>query len=692
MTSTGRVGVDVGGTFTDVHFISADGTGATSAKHPTTRPDPTSGILGALRRLGDDHEIDWADVEQITVGSTLALNAVIEGRGAATALIATRGFRDVLDIARERRAALYDLQQLAAPAIVPRQLRFEVDERIAANGDVVTPLDLDRDGSALLSWLDATGVESVAISLINSYAAPGHEERLRDLVTAERPHLFVCASVDGLRQYREYERTLVTCINAYVGPTMTDYLRRLEAAVAEIAPTATVRITDSVGGAMNLGAAGDRPVLTVMSGPASGVAGLAAVAEQVSSTEAGRDVPLTVVGMDMGGTSCDVAVVDHGRPDLTAGVAVGEHSFALQAVDIHSIGAGGGTVAWVDDGGLLRVGPRSTGSVPGPACYGNGGTEPTITDAHLVLGHLAPDVLLGDQIRLDVAAAEQALATIAEPLGMNVRSAALGVLRVADASMGRAVETITVRRGIDPRSCALVAYGGAAPLHSSGIAREMGIGTTIVPRFAGVLSAMGAVWAPEHYEAARALLLPTRGVRTEELAVWVKELDAQARASAGDSAARPLGTEIAFDMRFAGQTASLRVPVPDPGAPDALTRAHEYFTEQYRGVFGYVLPTAESEIENLRVRLTVREDRIRPQIPRRRAPALARRPWRAVFPEIGEVDCELWEVSGDTALPARVPGPAIVVGAGSTAVIHDGQVGVFDPYGNLIVRDERRQR
>ena len=684
----GRVGVDVGGTFTDVHYITAQGTGATSVKHPTTRPNPTEGIVGALRRLGTEYGISWDSVDQITVGSTLALNAVIEGRGARTALITTRGFRDVLDIARERRSALYDLQQVVAEPIVPRHLRFEIDERVSAAGETVTELDLEAVAPELLAWLDATSVEAVAISLINSYSSPGHEERLRDLITAQRPAMFVCASVDVLRQYREYERTLVTCVNAYVGPTMRDYLLQLETAVAEIAPSATVRITDSVGGAMNLKAAGDRPVLTVMSGPASGVAGLAAISEQVCSAPGMQDVPRTAIGMDMGGTSCDVAVVDHGRPDLTSSVAVGDHRFTLQTVDIHSIGAGGGTVAWVDDGGLLRVGPRSTGSVPGPACYAKGGSEPTITDAHAVLGHLAPHVLLGNQIRLDLEAARRAMATIAQPLSMTVQEAALGVLRVADASMRRAVEAITVRRGIDPRRCAIVAYGGAAPLHSAGIAREMGIGVTVVPRFAGVLSAMGAVWSPEHYEAARAVLVSTRAVRVEDLTVWLKELEAQARATAGDSAHRLLEHEVAFDMRFAGQTASLRIRAEEPTSPHVLERAHDEFTDRYRKVFGYVLPDAESEIENVRVRLTVQEARIHPQVPAHEVPVATGRPWRAVFGEVGEVDCTLWDLLGDVRPPSAFEGPSIVVGAGSTAVIHPGQTGTFDPYGNLVVREK----
>lgn len=680
---TGRIGVDVGGTFTDVHFIAGDGGREASVKQPTTRPDPTPGILAALSRLARDHGVDLTGIEQVTVGSTLALNAVIEGRGAATALVTTLGFRDVLDIARERREKLYDLQQEVAEPIIPRRLRHEVDERIGADGGVVRPLRAEA-GAALLEWLEGQEVSSVAVCLLNSYANPAHEEALRDLLASKRPDLFVCASVDVLRRHREYERTLVTCVNAYVGPTMTDYLRRLESAVRRIAPAAFVRVTDSVGGAMNVAAAGDRPVLTVMSGPASGVAGAGAVAAQL-----GGRVPGTVIAMDMGGTSCDVAVIQAGQPDLAASVTVAGHRFALQAVDIHSIGAGGGTIAWVDDGGLLRVGPRSSGSEPGPACYRRGGVEPTITDAHLVLGHLAPDVALGDEIRLDVEAAHRALRErLAEPLGMSVAEAALGVLRVADASMRRAVEAITVRRGIDPRSGALVAYGGAGSLHAPGIARDMGIGTVVVPRFAGVLSAMGAVWAPEGYEAARALLRPTRAVAPDSLRTWLRELTRAARHTAGASGTGKLEREVFLDMRFAGQSSTLRIPVPDPEAPGALDEAHRVFTERYRGVFGYALEGTESEIENLRVRLTVRDDPPRPRVPVHPRPAPSPRPHRAVFDGTAPVDCDLWQIPGETGPPGPVTGPAVIVGAGSTALVHPGQRGVFDPYGNLIIRGE----
>ncbi|GAA4555522.1 hydantoinase/oxoprolinase family protein [Pseudonocardia xishanensis] len=684
----GQVGVDVGGTFTDAYFVAADGTRATATKHPTTRPDPTGGIVGGLRDLVDRHGVRPDEIGQVTVGSTLALNAVLEGRGARTALVTTRGFRDILDIARERRASLYDLQQVVPAPVVPRGLRFEVDERIGADGATVTALDLEACGDALLAALDASEVESVAICLINSFLRPEHEEALRELITRARPHLFVSASVDVHRQYREYERTLVTAMNAYVGPIMQHYLQRLGTAVASIVPGAAVRITDSVGGAMNIAAAGHRPVLTIMSGPASGAAGIAAVSEQMAHPRDGAGaLPTTIVGMDMGGTSCDVTVVADGVPDLTAGVSVGEHRVAVQAVDIHSIGAGGGTIAWVDDGGLLRVGPRSTGSVPGPACYGLGGTEPTVTDAHLILGHLVPDMVLGDRIRLDLERAIEAFRPLAQQLGMTVEETARGALRVADASMSRAVETITVRRGIDPRGCALVAYGGAAGLHAAGIARSMGISQAVMPRFGGVLSANGAVWAPEHYEAAAAVLRPSDALTSGELTTLVKELEEKARDTAGEAAAAAMTHEVALDMRFVGQTSTLRVPVPDPDAPDALTRAHDDFTERYRTVFGYVLPSAASEIENARVRLTVVRDRIVPLPADPRGALVEPTRWSAVFDGAERVGCDLWVLDPEGRVPERIQGPAVVVGGGSTALVHPGQVGTFDPHRNMTISE-----
>lgn len=678
------VGVDVGGTFTDVFFLAADGSDLVGAKSPTTRPDPTTGIIRALRRLSEAAELDLFKIGEITVGSTLALNAVLESRGAKTALVTTRGFRDVIEIGRESRADLYDLQQESPRPLIPRRLRFEVDERISAQGEVIRPLRVNDEAEQLLEAFDATETEAVAICLINSYVASDHEVALRDAILDRRPKLFVCASVDVMPQYREYERSLVTCINAYVGPTMEDYLRRLEEALSGVVPNAVVRITDSLGGALNIRAAGNRPVLTMMSGPASGVSG----ATSVSLRSEHPIAQSAVVAMDMGGTSCDVTVVQSGRPDITSQALVGQHRFSLQTIDVHSIGAGGGTVAWVDDGGLLRVGPRSTGSRPGPACYGHGGSEAAITDAHLVLRHLDTEHRLGGEIQLDMEAAVRAIKEhVAGPLGLSVEQAASGMLRVADASMQRAIESITVRRGLDPRSFGLVAFGGAAPLHAASIARNMQIGVVVVPRFAGMLSAVGAVWAPEQYKAARTCLQPTFELQRDELVAWVDELEAAARDLAGDAANGPLEREVTFDMRFRGQTFTLAVPVADPTDSGVPQQVHDAFVAKYGEVFGYVLPGADTEVEIVRLSLVLADRGLSVEPVGAGEVSADPSPWRAAFEGHELVDCDLWHLGRDVAPPDRIVGPAVVVGEGSTALVHPGQVGTVSGLGDLTIVD-----
>lgn len=677
----GVVGVDVGGTFTDAFFADESGQTPCSVKSPTTRPDPTYGVLHSLQGLSEAAGFSWSSIGEVTVGTTLALNAVIEGRGAEIGLVTTRGFRDVLEIARENRRELYDLQQAPASPLVPRSLRMEADERIDRDGKILVPLDLDRFMPVFRSFIEAHTLESVAICFINSFQNPKHEMDLRDRILRDCPQLTVSASADVHRHYREYERTLITCVNAYVAPLMADYLSKLENRIQQLAPHASVRITDSVGGAMNLAAARSRPVLTMMSGPAAGVAGAAIVT---------RHLPIDVITMDMGGTSCDVAVIQDGQPDLTSNTSVGRFRYPLQAIDVHSIGAGGGTVAWIDTGGLLRVGPESSGSSPGPACYDRGGTRPTITDAHVVLGHLSNGLVLGGEISLNEAAADRAVRKyVAEPLEMSVVEAAKGILRVADASLVRAIETITVRRGLDPRNLGLIAFGGAAPLHAASIANTLGIKQVLVPRFGGVLCALGAVWAREHYESSMSCLKPTGLLDEVELNGWIVELANAARTLAGVGPDQDMEREVAFDMRFQGQTASLRIPVTDALDANGLAKTAEAFKARYEATFGYVLDNTATEVETIRVRMSVRAENRHVDLTRVVDSSLKPRPWRAYFGEGESLACSMWDLRGGLRPSVDIHGPAIVAGDGSTALIGPSQVGGFDVTGNLVIETVR---
>ena len=454
------VGVDVGGTFTDLVAV-VDGELVT-AKVPSVRGAEASGIAAALRAA------DLTAVDVLAHGTTVATNALLERRGARTALVTTEGFRDVLEIGRQARASLYDLAARHPAPLVPRELRFTVRERVGPDG-VLVPLDEESLAAAVDAVREAE-VEAVAVCLLFSFLHPEHERRVGEALRETLPDVRVSLSVELLPEFREYERCSTTAANAYLAPALSAYL-------AEIEPPPLVM--QSSGGVVDAGAAADRPAACVLSGPAAGVAGAAFVAGAGGFED--------VLTFDMGGTSTDVATVLGGQAQVTAESIVAGVPIRFPMVDVHTIGAGGGSIAWIDDGGALRVGPRSAGASPGPACYGRGGEEPTVTDANLVLGHLRDGAVLGGEIVLDRSLAEQAL----ERLGMDAVGAAEGVVRVVDANMARALRVVSVERGIDPRGLALVAFGGAGPLHACALAEDLGIERVLIPRASGVLSALG---------------------------------------------------------------------------------------------------------------------------------------------------------------------------------------------------------
>jgi N-methylhydantoinase A len=454
------VGVDVGGTFTDLVAV-VDGELVT-AKVPSVRGAEATGVAAALRAA------NLPAVDVLAHGTTVATNALLERRGARTALVTTEGFRDVLEIGRQARASLYDLAARHPAPLVPRELRFTVRERMGPDG-VLVPLD-EGSLAAAVDAVRTADVEAVAVCLLFSFLHPEHERRVGETLRAALPGVRVSLSVELLPEFREYERCSTTVANAYLAPALSAYL-------SEIEPPPLVM--QSSGGVVDAGSAAERPAACVLSGPAAGVAGAAFIAGIAGAPD--------VLTFDMGGTSTDVAAVLGGSAQVTAESVVGGVPIRFPMVDIHTIGAGGGSVAWLDDGGALRVGPRSAGASPGPACYGLGGEEPTVTDANLVLGHLRDGAVLGGEIRLDRSLAERAL----ERLGMDAHEAAEGVVRVVDANMARALRVVSVERGIDPRGLALVAFGGAGPLHACSLAEELGIERVLVPRASGVLSALG---------------------------------------------------------------------------------------------------------------------------------------------------------------------------------------------------------
>ncbi len=575
-----RVGIDIGGTFTDfVVFDEARGR-LTTFKVFSTPDDPARAVLEGLQRVP-------VAARQIVHGSTVATNALLERKGARTAFVTTAGFRDLLHIGRQHRAELYDLAARKPEPLVPRALCFEVPERVGPDGSVLVSLQ-ETALPLLIEALRRARVESVAICLLFSFANPTHEQQLA--CALREAGLVVAASSDILPAFREYERASTTVASAYVAPVLDRYLGRLEAALG-----ASLRVMQSSGGLMHAREARAQAVRCVLSGPAGGLIG----ARYVAGLAGVRHL----ITFDMGGTSTDVALVPDALPLTTEGT-IGGLPIGIPLLDIHTVGAGGGSIARVDPGGALRVGPESAGADPGPVCYGRGGTEPTVTDAHLVLGRLRPDTFLGGQHRLDREAAEEALAHLAHRLRLETpgtltpaQAAAQGVIAIAEAHMARALRVISVERGYDPRDFVLVSFGGAGGLHAATLARALGIHRVLVPAQASVLSALGMLAADVVRDYVQTVMLPGT-TPADELRQCFRPLVQQGRADlrAEGFTTRQIRIERLLDVRYPGQSYELTVPF-GRGWIRAFHRLH-------RQRYGYATPDLVPEIVNLRVRAT----------------------------------------------------------------------------------------
>lgn len=578
------VGVDVGGTFTDFVIVTDDGLQV--HKEPTTHPQHNAVVRGV-------HRLDVAEDAPVVHGTTTATNALLERRGARTALVTTEGFADILAIGRQNRPDLYDLQPSRAAPIVPGERRHEVPERMDSDGTVLTPLDEDAV-HRVAQRLQEQDVESVAIVLLYSYQNPDHETRIGEQLRAVFPDVPITKSSALLPEYREYERTATTVVNAYVRPTVAAYLGRLDEGLG----ARSVRVMQSNGGTIGLDTATQEPARLALSGPAGGVVGALGIARSVLETEAPR-----IMTLDMGGTSTDVALCDGGVPRTT------EHTVAglplrLPSTDIHTVGAGGGSIAHVDAGGSLRVGPESAGAEPGPVCYGRGGTQPTVTDAHLVLGRLHPDHVLGgaDTLAMAPDAAYEAVADIGASIDLSAEETALGILRVANATMERALRRVSVERGHDPRKYTLVPFGGAGPLHAVALAEALGMQRVLVPPSPGVLSALGLLMADVVYDASRAVL-----VRAASLVDNSSSIQAAADAAAADveSVLTAHGVpvlDLELDIRYEGQSYELSVPLATPITGEHVADAVNTFHRRHRERYGHASPEEPVEVVAIRVR------------------------------------------------------------------------------------------
>ena len=674
MNEDARVGVDIGGTFTDLVTI-ADGS-VRVHKTPSTPEHAERGVLNGLDGVSETYGIEPADVGFFGHGTTVATNAVLEGEWADTALVTTEGFRDVLEIGRQARPDIYDFQAEKPTPVVERDRRYEVTERLDERGDVHEPLD---EASVEAIADDLADVDSVAVSLLYSFENDAHEQRVQELLEAQGVDASFTLSSRVLPEIREYERTLTTSLNAALKPVMDSYISRLGSRIAEEGVDADLKIMQSNGGIITADAARDRPVNTLLSGPAGGVQGATYVAGLAGIEDC--------ITMDMGGTSCDVSLVQGGDALVTTDVEVGDYPVSVPMIDIHTVGAGGGSIAWIDAGGALRVGPKSAGAEPGPVCYGRGGQRPTITDAHATLGRIDPSRFL-DGASPDDAVAAAMREHVADDLDMGVREAAQGILDVANANMARALRVVSVERGYDPREFGLVAFGGAGPLHAAGLARELEIPRVVVPRTAGVLSALGLLISDVLYDFSTSKVRSWPEVDPGTLAEPFAEFRSRGRdrLAAESQTGEDAVFERSADLRYAGQSFELTVPVPEGEIDDAtLDAIVERFHDKHRKRYGHAYEDEPVELVTLRLRArgVVETPDLRPE------------------PVDGSVDDAIRETrdvvyDGRThatriydrdSLPtgASFEGPAVVEGRESTVVVHPEQEASVDEHGTLLV-------
>ena len=672
------LGVDTGGTFTDFVALNARTGEIATFKVPSVPEDPARAVLAGVERLRDRHGVDPARIGRFIFGTTVATNAVLERKGARTALVATRGTRDVIEIQRLWRSHLFDLYIRKPPPLVPRRRRFEVDERIGARGEVVTALT-EEEAGRIAERIAEGGFEAVAVCGLFSFLNPAHERKLRDAIVAAAPDMLVCVSCDVSPEFREYERATTTVMNAYVMPRIERLVQRMQTLVGEVGCPCQVRIMQSNGGLMSVAATRSHPVRTLLSGPAGGVVGAVGVARA-----AGLD---DIIAMDMGGTSLDVCLVRGGEITLSTEGRVGAYPVQVPQVDVHTIGAGGGSIARVVRG-ALKVGPDSAGADPGPACYGKGGVQPTSTDAAVTLGYIDPAYFAGGEMRLDVNAARHAVEErVGRPLEMDAAEAALAIVRVQVAEMVIGIRAVSVERGWDARDFALLPFGGAGALYAGLVAEELGIARIFVPIEPGVLSALGMLLTDVKYTDVVTRLMDTDTASAAAFGEIFEALERNLhRELSGEGMeADAIRFERSCDMRYRGQAYEINVPVPEVAADRLVAVMTDAFDALHRSLYGQAAEGDPVEFVNYRVTGigAIRKPELRPceAGSRRPAPKGVR---RACFPVAGWVETPVFERAG-LGPGAVLSGPALIEEPGATAVLFPGHRLDVDRLGNMTI-------
>jgi N-methylhydantoinase A len=677
-----EIGVDIGGTFTDIVCRQAGG-GLHVIKVPSTRHDLSEAVIKAIAELGERWGIGAADVRRFAHGTTVATNAVLERKGARIGLLTTAGFRDVVEIGRQLRNDVYRiiLEPETPVFLAPRRLRKEVPERLNAQGAVVTPLD-EAAVVRAADELANEGVEAIAISFLFSFRNPAHERRAAELIRERHPALVLSLSHEVDPAFREYERTVVTAFDAYLKPRVDTYLARLERGLAQAGINAPLQVMQSRGGLAIAEVARQRPVRLFLSGPAAGVIG-----GQIAGASASADDLITI---DVGGTSADIALVSRRKPMLRSEGTIGGYAVRVAMVDVTTIGAGGGSIAHLDASGGLRVGPQSAGSEPGPACYGRGGEEATVTDASVVLGYLDPEYFAGGRLKLEPAKAVETIdRRVAAPLGMTTAAAALGIHRVLNAQMAEGIRLVSVRQGIDPRAYALVPLGGAGGIHATALARELGIRRIIVPRLPGVLSAAGLLAAPIEHEVTAEFATPIKALDIAALRDKLQEVDRRAARLMAAEKVTSGDVTISYyaDVCYIGQSYNLEIAI-DLEDSDPAGRLYRDFLEAHDRVYGH---SVESPAKIVGVRTVHRaggreilsEMRFKPS----GGPQEIGRRDIMVAGEAGLVSATVYDRDALTEGFAFV-GPAIVQQPDTTTLVEPGWSCTVDAAGNLILMRE----
>ena len=660
-----RVGIEVGGTFTDL--VAVDGESVRTAKVPSTPANPDEGAMHAIDAAG----LEPGEIVELVHGSTVATNAVLERKGAAVCLFVTKGIRDVLLLQRHDKDAIYDLRYAKPEPVVRRRDVFEIDERIAADGTVIKSPDRAAIAGLVRRVFADGNYEAAALCFLHAYANPDHETMVAAVIRELAPSLPVTCSSDVTREFREYERASTTALAAYVQPVMAGYVSRFSAALADRGFAGRFSIMQSNGGRMPAAAMARNAISALFSGPAAGV-----VAAVRSVAGAGYR---NLITLDMGGTSTDVALIADGRPELASMTRIDGLPVMTPVIDIVTVGAGGGSIAWTDDGGLLRAGPSSAGAIPGPACYRRGGNRPTVTDAHLVRGTLRPDAFLGGRMEVDRDAARQAFRPLAGRFGVPVEEIADSVIRLAEVSIVRAIQRVSTERGRDPRDYVLVPFGGAGPLHAARVAEDLAIETVVVPPNAGVLSASGLLLADHVHYRSRTRRLAVSEANMADIRGTVDRLQAQARDYlAGLGIETGADFDRVLEMRYLGQAFEVPVPLSDLDldemqAEDLVAR----FAEAHRRIFEFAKPHGDPvEVVSFRVGVKAPPPPM-PAMHRRQANAAGER-GRTVLTERGE--------TLDAGLMTRADlGP---VAAGGPLLVDDGSATVYVPPRWTAVRDE----